>query len=368
MKSLLRFLLFVCIIILALVALYAWRMRVSEASAAEAGPPPSLPALEAFDRELTTLVNSILPSVVSINAIPADVVDPRIKMLQQWFGTPPGIRPPPQLGSGAIVSDDGYIVTNLHVIKNVLQGSGAIEVQLNDGRVFPARVIGIDGISDVAVLKIPAKGLTPLKFGDSDIVNVGQTVLAVGNPFGLQETVTRGIISGKARRTMSEAQNEYFQTDAPINPGNSGGPLVNLKGQIIGINNWILPQTDGIGFAIPSNTVLRAFESIRENGRFIRPWFGINMIPLTPALIRQLHLDNARGALVNAVIEDSPAARAGIQPGDLIISYNGRPITDWADLRNRVSETEPGKEVIITLKREGKEMTTRATIEKQPGE
>jgi serine protease Do len=315
-------------------------------------------------REFTSLVGNVLPSVVSINAIPANPVDPRANLLQSLLGAGPGIAPPPQLGSGAIVSKDGYIVTNVHVIQN----AGAVEVNLNDGRSLPAKFVGADRIADVAVLKIDAGDLQPLTFADSDDVRIGQMVIAVGNPFGLQETVTKGIISGKGRRMMSEAANEFFQTDAPINPGNSGGPLVDLNGRIVGLNNAMLQNTSGIGFAIPSNTVRRIFDNIREYGHVIHPWFGVVMLPITPAVAAQLGLPDTKGALIQATMDNAPAARAGLKPGDVILSYNGRPIVDWKDLRNRVAETEPVREVSVGILREGRNLKIPVKIEKQPGE
>jgi serine protease Do len=318
-----------------------------------------------MDREFTSLVGNILPSVVSINAIPAASLDPRLSGLHSLLEGGPGAQPPGQLGAGAIVSKDGFIVTNLHVIEN----AGAAEVHLNDGRSLPAKFVGADRIADVAVLKIDAgNDLQPLEFADSDEVRIGQMVIAVGNPFGLQESVTKGIVSGKGRKMMSEAANEFFQTDAPINPGNSGGPLVDLSGRIIGINNFVIQNTDGIGFAIPANTVRKVVENIRKYGHVLHTWFGVVMLPLSPALAAQLGLPDSRGALVQTTMENSPAARAGLLPGDVILSYNGRPIVDWKDLRNRVAETEPGREVELGVLRERRNLKLRATIEKQPGE
>jgi S1-C subfamily serine protease len=247
-------------------------------------------------------------------------------------------------------------------------------VTLHDGSQYDAEWIGSDPNVDVAVLqlKAPEGGslpkLQPLAFGDSEKVRVGEMVLAVGNPFGLSESVTQGIISAKGRRTSTEATNEFLQTDTPINPGNSGGPLVDIRGRLIGLNNSILVQTDGIGFAIPSNTVRRVFENIRDHGRVLRPWFGVTMIPLNPALATQLQLDDARGALVAALVPGSPADRAGVQVGDVIVSYNGRQIVDNTDLRNRIVETELGRQVRIGVKRGGRTLTLEAVIEKQPGE
>lgn len=357
MRNLLTFLAFVAVSAAFVAALFLWK---STPGAAPAGKP----LLEQIDQEFTSLVGQVLPSVVSINAIPAAEVDPRASLLRRLLGASPEGGQPPDLGSGAIVSEDGYIVTNWHVIAQ----AAAVEVHLNDGRTLPAKFAGADRFSDVAILKVEAGGLLPLEFGNSDEVRIGQMVIAVGNPFGLQETVTKGIVSGKGRRMMSEEANEFFQTDAPINPGNSGGPLVDRNGKIIAINNAVIRNTDGIGFAIPANTAKRIYESIRDFGRVIRPWFGVSMLPLTPSMAAELNLPDARGAFVQAIAKDSPAARAGLEPGDVIVTYNGRPVADWNDLRNRVVDTEPGKAVVIGVLRAGQQLELRATIEKQPGD
>ncbi len=367
MTSLLRFLVFVAVVSAAVALLYLWRSAAPVVATPPADAPVAvtsrLPGLAALDREFTELVSSVVPSVVSINVTPAQALDPRARLLHSLLGRNRSADVQPQLGSGAIISEDGYIVTNWHVITN----AGAIDVQFHDGSLLPARIVGADPSADVAVLKIDAKDLKPLPFADSDAVNVGQMVFAVGNPFGLSETVTQGIISAKGRRTSPEFTNEFFQTDAPINPGNSGGPLVDLRGQLVGLNNSILLQTDGIGFAIPSNTVRRIYEDIRRYGRVIRPWLGVQIGPLTPAVAAQLGLDSAKGALV-APIQGSPAARAGIQFGDIITSLNGRPIADDVDLRNRILETEPGAEIALGVRRNGKDLTIRVVVEKQSGE
>ena len=362
MKSLLRFLLFVVIAAAAVGGLYLWKNTRSKPVAETTVPiaPSNRSLLTALDREFTTLVNQVLPSVVSIEAIPVDTVDPRLQMLRLLFGgNEPGARPS---GSGVIVSDSGHVVTNLHVVNN----ASAVQVQLADGRTLPAKFVGADGPSDIALLKIEAEGLQPLPFGNSDKVNVGQMVFAVGNPLGLQETVTQGIISAKGRRALSEAANEFFQTDAAVNPGNSGGPLVNLEGEIIGINNSISPQGQGIGFAIPSNTVRRVFESIRDHGRFIRPWFGAYMRSLTPQLAQQLGLPDASGVLVMLTYEGSPAEKGGVKPGDVIIEFNGKPIRDLIELRNRVAETDIGQKVAMRVRRAGKELSLQTVLAAEP--
>jgi S1-C subfamily serine protease len=362
MKSLLRFLLFVLIAAAAVGGLYLWknpRPAPAEATGSGAGGTNRY-LLAELDREFTTLINQVLPSVVSIEATPADVMDPRLQMLRFLFGgDESGARPS---GSGVIVSDKGHIVTNLHVVAN----AKAVQVQLADGRTLPAQFVGADAPSDIAIMKIEADGLLPLPFGDSDAVNVGQMVFAVGNPLGLQETVTQGIISAKGRRALSEAANEFFQTDAAINPGSSGGPLVNLKGEFIGINNSVSPQGQGIGFAIPANTVRRVFESIRDHGRFIRPWFGAYMRSLTPQLAQQLGLPDAVGVLVMLTYEGSPAETGGVKSGDVIVEFNGKPIRDLIDLRNRVAETDIGQKVSMRLRRGGKELTLQTVLAVEP--
>jgi serine protease Do len=361
MKSLLRFFLFVLIAAAVVGGLYLWKSTRSTPAAETTGIDRNDRFLLAeLDREFTTLVNQVLPSVVSIEATPADVMDPRLQMLRFLFGgDEPGARPS---GSGVIVSDTGHVVTNLHVVAN----AKAVQVQLADGRTLPAQFVGADGPSDIAILKIAAEGLQPLPFGDSDRVNVGQMVFAVGNPLGLQETVTQGIISAKGRRAQSEAANEFFQTDAAINPGSSGGPLVNLKGEFIGINNSISPQGQGIGFAIPANTVRRVFEGIKDHGRFIRPWFGAYMRSLTPQLAQQLGLPDAVGVLVLLTYEGSPAETGGVKSGDVIIEFNGKPIRDLIDLRNRVAETDIGQKVGMRVRREGKELTLQTVLAAEP--
>ena len=354
MKNLLRFLVFVAIAAGAVGVLSLWKST----------RPVTL--LAQIDKESTELVGKVLPSVVSINTIPANETNPRGAFLSQLLGVGADSHPPTQLGAGAIVSREGFIVTNWHVIQN----AGAVEVHLNDGRAFPAKFVGADKISDVAVLKIDAGDLPFLAFGDSDRARIGQTVIAVGNPFGLQESVTKGIISGKGRRMMSEAAYEFFQTDASSNPGNSGGPLVDIEGKILALNNSMIQNIEGISFAIPANTVRRIFENIRDYGRVIRPWFGVIMhpYPIYPAIASALNLPEARGAIVLETMGNSPARRSGIMPGDVILSYNGQPITDWIDLRNRVTGTEPGREISIGLIREGKPTELKVKIDRQPGE
>ncbi len=367
MKSVLRFLIFVVILFGAVLLLYFTRTKAALPAERVGGVAvvTHYPALEAVDREFTDLVSHVLPSVVSITAIPADTTNPRIQYLRRLFGFQPGATPP-QLGSGVIVSPEGHIVTNFHVI----QGAGSAEVTLNDGRVLPAKFLGADIPSDIAILQIAPENISSIAWGNSDEVKVGQMVFAVGNPLGLQETVTQGIISARGRRAASEAANEFFQTDAAINRGNSGGPLVNLRGELIGINNMVpaQTQTQGIAFSIPANTVRHVFESIRDHGRFIRPWFGVSTLPLSPMIVRQLNLpEDISGALVQVTQADSPAEKAGIEAGDVIVEYGGKPVRDAAELRNMVVGTAIGATVEIKVRRGDDVIPLKVTISPEPG-
>ena len=329
----------------------------------ESTPLESDRSLETMDREFTDLVEHVIPSVVSI--ITTTMPD-RDALIRQFFGlSGGGASNNNKMGSGMIVSPEGYIVTNWHVVK----GASQVIVQLSDGRSLAAAIAGADQRSDIAVLKIAAEGLMPIAFGDSELVKVGQMVFAVGNPFGLQETVTQGIISAKGRRTMSEAANEFFQTSTTINPGNSGGPLIDIHGKVIGINNFILSRSggsEGIGFAIPSNVARRVYEDIVQRGRVIHPWFGVVMRPLNASLAKQLGLPDANGALVAATLLGSPAERSGLVGGDVITSFNGHPIRDGKDLRNRVAEAEVGAPTTIEILRAGKPLQLSVTMIEEP--
>jgi serine protease Do len=360
MKSVLRFLLFVLVAGMAVGLLYFWSAlrRVEEFSGSDVGST----ALISMDEEFTGLVARVLPSVVSIVVTSSDGQDTRLRLMQMWQGDR-AKEENASMGSGVIVSESGHIVTNLHVVSRAAR----IEVHLSDGRMLPARLVGDDALSDIAILKIEAEGLRPLSFGDSDLVRVGQMVIAVGNPLGLEETVTQGIISAKGRRAASEAANEFFQTDAAINQGNSGGPLVDMRGRIIGINNSISPQGQGIGFSIPSNTVRRVFESIRDFGRFIRPWFGAYVRSLTPEVAAQLALPDSSGALVLLVYEGSPAEMGGLRAWDVIVEFNGEPVLDVRELRNRVAKMDVGEKVTMRVRRRGAELDLQTVIAAEPG-
>ncbi len=325
--------------------------------------------LAAMEEEYTKLVDAVVPSVVSITAskhvTSGYVIDPFDMFFNRRLRGIPQQREQRSLGSGVIVSKEGHILTNHHVVADV----DAVTVQFSDGKELPAQIIGADPDTDIAVLKVEGAGFTPLPIGDSDKVRVGSRVIAVGNPFGLEETVTQGIISAKGRRTMQGSANEFFQTDAAINPGNSGGPLVNLRGEIIGINSSIYSGSggwQGVGFAIPANVAKRTLESILKNGRVIHGYLGVVIQPLTPDLAQQLGLASDQGALVAQVTADSPAEKAGITSGDVITKLNGHPVADVQELRARVAAVPIGSKADVTFLRAGAEQTVSATIAEQP--
>jgi len=267
------------------------------------------------------------------------------------------------LGSGVIVRADGHILTNHHVV----DGAEDIKVELNSRRTYSAQVVGSDAASDLAVLKISASGLPVLQLGDSDNVRVGDVVLAVGNPLGVGESVTEGIISAKGRATESGTGSfqDFLQTDAPINQGNSGGALVNTRAELIGINSQILSSTGGnigIGFAIPSNMARNVMGQLIGKGKVQRSMLGVGIQQVTGGVVASMGLKEQRGQLVNSVSPGGPADKAGIKPGDVILKLNGRDVNDGNALRNAIASSPPGSEVSLTILRDGSERDVRARL------
>lgn len=313
------------------------------------------------------VAEQVLPSVVNISSVKKVTVnrsplfsDP---FFRDFFGDGiPRERVQQALGSGVIVSGDGYIVTSNHVVS----GADEVEVRLSDERVFTAKIIGNDPKSDVAVIKIDAKDLPVIKIGKSSNLRIGSFVLALGNPYGLAGTVTHGIISALGRSGLGITEYENFiQTDAPINPGNSGGALVNMDGELIGINTAILSQTGGnigIGFAIPVDLVMDIVESLRKYGRVVRGWLGVTVQEITPEIAEAMELKTPRGVLIADVIKGSPAAEAGIRQGDVVVSINGKEVNDPSALQFLVSEIAPGTKVPVTVIRNGSRKTVTVTI------
>ena len=279
-----------------------------------------------------------LPAVVNVSTT-AVVKNPVASQLQQspfsqFFGNIPQNYTEHSLGSGFIIRSDGYIVTNNHVVDHAT----SIVVKLPDGRSFPAKVVGRDAQTDIALLKIDATGLPVIPLGNSTSLQIGQPVMAIGNPFGLNGTVTTGIISAEGRVIGDSPYDNFLQTDAPINPGNSGGPLVNAAGEVVGINTAIISQSGGsvgIGFAIPINEAKTVLPQLAATGHVTRGWLGVGIQPLTPELAKAMHLGTDQGALVAQVMHDSPAAKAGLQPGDVIVEYGGKSLVPDGQLPAR---------------------------------
>ncbi|HEU0221130.1 MAG TPA: DegQ family serine endoprotease [Paracoccaceae bacterium] len=277
------------------------------------------------------------------------------------FGTPEG-RPMPQqgLGSGFVIDSAGYIITNNHVIDD----AGKVRVRLKDAREFEAEVVGTDPMTDIALLKIEARDLPTLTFGDSDKLRVGEDVIAVGNPFGFGGTVTRGIVSALGRDIAAGPYVDFIQTDAAINRGNSGGPLFNMAGEVIGVNSAIFSPTGGsvgLGFAIPSNLVKQIAAELKNDGKVDRGWLGVSIQPVTPDIAAALGLDAARGALVADVVPESPS-RGILRPGDVILRYDGKHVATSRDLPKLVGATPSGREVEIEILRDGRTRTVEVTV------
>jgi serine protease Do len=353
----------------------------STASAGAAAAPVT-PAAATADRtdSYAPVVAKVAPAVVTVRSerrirqtrqeLPF-LQDPRFRdFFGERFGDAmpaPGPRRQAGLGSGVIVDASGRILTNHHVI----DGADKVQVELTDRRTFDATVVGSDSASDLAVLKIDAANLPVVPFGNSQSVQVGDVVLAVGNPMGVGQTVTMGIISAKGRATgLGDGSFEDFlQTDAPINTGNSGGALVNTRGELVGINSQILSPSGGnigIGFAIPANMAHAVMSALVKDGQVHRGRLGVTVQPMTSDLARSLRLDRVEGALVNDVMAKGPADRAGIQRGDVLVAINGNRIADSNELRNRIAELGPQATVELTIVRNGQSQTRTATLEALP--
>ncbi|MCL4492246.1 MAG: DegQ family serine endoprotease [Nitrospirae bacterium] len=322
-------------------------------------------------RAFSDVVKAVSPSVVNISSVKTlkKQQTPFDEFFDFLYPFPDGHSKKwkeQSLGSGVIVSADGYIVTNNHVVEQ----SDDIKVILYDRRSFRAKIIGADPKTDIAIIKINATGLPVLPWGDSDKLQVGEFVLAIGNPFGLSHTVTMGIISAVGRADVGIADYENFiQTDAAINPGNSGGPLVNIKGGLIGINTAIFSKTggyQGIGFAVPSNMVRLVMDQLLKKGKVTRGWIGVTIQELTPELAAKFGLKASEGALISDISKGSPAQKAGIMRGDIIREFDGKKIGDVGMLRNMVAQSTVGSQAVIKILRRDKEMTVTATITELP--
>ncbi len=359
-------------------------------AAAVSGSSPSL-VLKQDSKEIargqlerasySDIVKRVAPSVVTITS---EIKAKRVRMngrdnpmfedpmFRQFFGgRMPEMQSPAQrgLGSGVIISADGYIVTNNHVV----EGADSLTVTLDAGRELPAKVVGRDPLTDVAVVKVDAKDLPAVTFADTRKVEVGDRVLAIGNPFGIGETVTSGIVSAKGRSVgiLDDVKGfeNFIQTDAAINPGNSGGALIDIDGRVIGINTAILSRSggsQGVGLAVPSNIVSQVAESLVKNGKMVRGFLGVQVQNISPALADKFGLKDRAGALVGDVTPDSPAAKAGLKEGDVITAFNGEPLADAKGLTLAVTAVPPGTKVTLDVLREGKTEKLTATTAERP--
>jgi serine protease Do len=325
------------------------------------------------DRGFADIAAHVTPAVVNVFServvVTRDRVyspfgsDPFFDFFGRRFFSVPRERRETSLGSGVIVSDSGIVLTNNHVI----EGAQEINVALADGRQFEARLLGTDPATDVAVLKVDATDLPSVSLGDSDAARIGDIVLAIGNPFGIGQTVTMGIISATGRYDVGVVDYENFiQTDAAINPGNSGGALVDLDGRLIGINTAIFSRSggyQGIGFAIPSNMARSVMQSILTVGTVARGWLGLSFQDVDAEIVAAFGLENTEGALVNEISPDSPADRAGIRRGDVVIEFNGQPVSDAVDLRRRIALSPIKSDVTLAYVRGNDTQTANLTVE-----
>ncbi len=338
----------------------------------------SIDILNKIGQATAEIVEAVKPAVVNISTTRTIKMqgstnpfydDPFFK---RFFGDQfkaPKERKTANLGSGVIVDPKGYILTANHVI----QGADEIKVTLSDRREFKGKIIGNDTMTDIGIVKIDVDvNLPTIKWGDSDKLRVGETVLAIGSPYGLNQTVTSGIVSAKGRANVGIADYEDFiQTDAAINPGNSGGALVNVKGELVGINTAIFSTSggyQGIGFAVPTSMAKTVMDSLIQKGKVIRGWLGVTIQSLTPELAKQFDLGEEKGVLVGDVVEGSPAEKAGLQRGDVIIEFEGKKIEEPYQIRNMVANIEPGQEVQIKIIRNNKKEIKKVTISDLPSD
>ncbi len=289
-------------------------------------------------------------------------IDPFDDFFERFFEEPTQRpRKEKSLGSGFIISEDGLIITNNHVVA----GADEIKVKLSDGREFKGIIKGADEKLDLALIKVESKDQLPqVELGDSDAIEVGEWVMAIGNPFGLAQTVTAGIVSAKGRVIGSGPYDDFIQTDASINPGNSGGPLFNAQGQVIGINTAIVAGGQGIGFAIPVNMAKGILPQLRETGKVVRGWLGVTVQPVTAELAQSFGLTGENGALVSEVIKDSPAEKAGLKSGDIILEFDGKKISEMNELPRMVAATPVGRQLKLKVLREGKQEEISVVIER----
>ncbi|MFZ1865790.1 MAG: Do family serine endopeptidase [Polyangiales bacterium] len=316
----------------------------------------------AFETALTGVAESVSPAVVSIQV---EITQPQANALPFFFGGPSRGGIVRGSGSGIIVRSDGFILTNNHVVNQ----ANRIEVRLQNGKSYPAKLVGVDSATDLAVLKIDARGLPHVDFASSDQARVGQFVIAIGSPFGLDYTVTTGVLSAKGRGGIGANEIEdYLQTDASINPGNSGGPLVDLHGRVLGINTMIIGRGSGIGFAIPSDIAQRVAKQLIESGSVKRAWLGVSFQEITPELAALFDEGVEGGALINGVVPQGPADKAGLRPGDVVTAVGDTKISEGADLLRAVLRHGVGERLVLEVRRGNKTKQIALVTGQRPSE
>lgn len=347
-----------------MLALLSWTATAAaQAPAATTADPAVAASADArkIAGALAAVAARVSPSVVQVDVAVRDENSGVIR----WYQGVPSFEASVKrgLGSGVILSGDGHILTNNHVIDDAL----AINVRLQDGRMLPAALVGRDPGADLALIKVQATGLQPAQFADSDASRVGEWVLAIGSPFGLGHTVTMGVLSAKSRGGLgANAVEDYLQTDASINPGNSGGPLINLDGQVIGINDMIVGRGQGIGFAIPSKLARRVADQLLRNGRVKRAWIGVGMQDLTPEIASEFHVDAGSGSLINQIVAGGPAEKARLQSGDIVATIGGKAVHDSQELMREVLSRDVGTTVRLEVIRAGKRYATDIALAERP--
>src|SRR6058998_1579338 len=354
-------------------------LLMGPAPAARSAPPASTNAAEALQSAIVSVAERVRPAVVHIGTVQVARLrrppalgpfadDPAFKdFFDQFFGRGPGRREEfhqPGLGSGVIIDKRGYVLTNLHVVS----GADGVTVRLSSKEESRGRIVGTDAKTDLAVILFePTTPLTVATLGDSDKLRVGEWAIAIGNPFGLDQTVTVGVVSATGRSDVGIATYENFiQTDASINPGNSGGPLVNLRGEVIGINTAIVATGQGIGFAIPANMAKRIVSQLIDRGKVTRGWLGVAVQPLTPELAQALGMKQAKGAVVSRVYPSSPAAAAELRQNDVIVTFDGVTVEDYNHLHRLAAETEVGRTVKLGIVRDKQPRAVELKVTEAP--
>jgi serine protease Do len=353
---------------------------VSDANAVTATPATAQAAAERQLPDFSSLVERQGPAVVKIAVtktqqragLSEQVAPPELEEFFRHFGIPgsegrvvPRPAPAQGVGSGFIISEDGYILTNAHVV----DGASEVTVKLSDKRELTAKVIGVDPMTDVAVVKVDARGLPVVKIGDPSKTRVGEWVAAIGSPFGMEHSVTSGIVSAKSRSLPTEQLVPFIQTDVAVNPGNSGGPLFNMAGEVIGVNSQIYSTTGGymgMSFAIPIDVAMNVKAQLVEHGKVTRGRIGVTVQEMTPQLAESFGVEKARGALVSHIDAGGPAAKAGLQAGDVIVGFNGKPIESSGALPALVAETKPGTTVNLRVLRGGADKDLKVTVGEMP--